>query len=209
MEVKSVCYYCLVCYWCLCIVSMQCVDKRFSSSPADASTYAHYLFNAFDTTNSGSIKFEVCLILLQKIILVLFYRLFSDYYTVILFYQDFVTALSILLRGSITEKLQWTFNLYDINRDGYINKEVCFCAHMSNFELYFTHVVIIISHVFFICLCASVFGFPGDDRHRQSDIWHDGEVHIPSLENWRTQTACGCLFSGKDIRPFLLKHQHK
>lgn len=38
--------------------------------------------------------------------------------------QDFVTALSILLRGSITEKLQWTFNLYDINRDGYINKEV-------------------------------------------------------------------------------------
>ncbi|CAB1332824.1 unnamed protein product, partial [Coregonus sp. 'balchen'] len=24
----------------------------------DASTYAHYLFNAFDTTNNGSIKFE-------------------------------------------------------------------------------------------------------------------------------------------------------
>ncbi|XP_051926572.1 Kv channel-interacting protein 1-like isoform X6 [Hippocampus zosterae] len=60
----------------------------------DASTYAHYLFNAFDTAQSGIIKFE-----------------------------DFVTALSILLRGSITEKLQWTFNLYDINRDGYINKE--------------------------------------------------------------------------------------
>uniref|UniRef100_A0A673AG49 EF-hand domain-containing protein n=1 Tax=Sphaeramia orbicularis TaxID=375764 RepID=A0A673AG49_9TELE len=59
-----------------------------------ASTYAHYLFNAFDTGHSGSIKFE-----------------------------DFVTALSILLRGTVTEKLQWTFNLYDINRDGYINKE--------------------------------------------------------------------------------------
>ncbi|TWW55591.1 Kv channel-interacting protein 1 [Takifugu flavidus] len=61
----------------------------------DASTYAHFLFNAFDSAHTGSIKFE-----------------------------DFVTALSILLRGSITEKLQWTFNLYDINRDGYINKEV-------------------------------------------------------------------------------------
>ncbi|ROL41088.1 Kv channel-interacting protein 1 [Anabarilius grahami] len=36
---------------------------------------------------------------------------------------DFVTALSILLRGTTTEKLQWTFNLYDINRDGLINKE--------------------------------------------------------------------------------------
>ncbi|KTG38093.1 hypothetical protein cypCar_00012136 [Cyprinus carpio] len=37
--------------------------------------------------------------------------------------SDFVTALSILLRGTTTEKLEWTFNLYDINRDGYINKE--------------------------------------------------------------------------------------
>ncbi|XP_026136086.1 Kv channel-interacting protein 1 isoform X1 [Carassius auratus] len=60
----------------------------------DASTYAHYLFNAFDTSDNGSIKFE-----------------------------DFVMALSILLRGTTTEKLQWTFNLYDINRDGYITKE--------------------------------------------------------------------------------------
>lgn len=25
----------------------------------DASMYAHYLFNAFDTTNNGSIKFKV------------------------------------------------------------------------------------------------------------------------------------------------------
>ncbi|XP_062045627.1 Kv channel-interacting protein 1 isoform X1 [Lepus europaeus] len=61
---------------------------------ADASTYAHYLFNAFDTTQTGSVKFE-----------------------------DFVTALSILLRGTVHEKLRWTFNLYDINKDGYINKE--------------------------------------------------------------------------------------
>ncbi|XP_066573220.1 Kv channel-interacting protein 1 isoform X2 [Amia ocellicauda] len=60
----------------------------------DASTYAHYLFNAFDSAHNGSVKFE-----------------------------DFVTALSVLLRGSVREKLQWTFNLYDINKDGYINKE--------------------------------------------------------------------------------------
>ncbi|XP_055410500.1 Kv channel-interacting protein 1 isoform X1 [Bubalus kerabau] len=61
---------------------------------ADASMYAHYLFHAFDTTQTGSVKFE-----------------------------DFVTALSILLRGTVHEKLRWTFNLYDINKDGYINKE--------------------------------------------------------------------------------------
>ncbi|XP_036095999.1 Kv channel-interacting protein 1 isoform X1 [Molossus molossus] len=73
--------------------------RRFPSpaSPlclSDASTYAHYLFHAFDTTQTGSVKFE-----------------------------DFVTALSILLRGTVHEKLRWTFNLYDINKDGYINKE--------------------------------------------------------------------------------------
>uniref|UniRef100_A0A8C2BY59 Kv channel interacting protein 1 b n=1 Tax=Cyprinus carpio TaxID=7962 RepID=A0A8C2BY59_CYPCA len=60
----------------------------------DASTYAHYLFNAFDTRNNGSIKFE-----------------------------DFVMGLSTLLRGTVREKLEWTFHLYDINRDGFINKE--------------------------------------------------------------------------------------
>lgn len=38
--------------------------------------------------------------------------------------QDFVTGLSILLRGTVQEKLNWAFNLYDINKDGYVTKEV-------------------------------------------------------------------------------------
>lgn len=33
-------------------------------------------------------------------------------------------GLSILLRGTVHEKLKWAFNLYDINKDGYITKEV-------------------------------------------------------------------------------------
>lgn len=52
-------------------------------------------------------------------------------------HQDFVTALSILLRGSVTEKLQWTFNLYDINRDGYINKEVCVFMDVCTPDLHY------------------------------------------------------------------------
>ncbi|KAJ8247746.1 hypothetical protein GJAV_G00249810 [Gymnothorax javanicus] len=40
------------------------------------------------------------------------------------FKNDFVMGLSILLRGSVHEKLNWAFNLYDINKDGYITKEV-------------------------------------------------------------------------------------
>lgn len=37
--------------------------------------------------------------------------------------QDFVIGLSILSRGSLEEKLKWTFSLYDINGDGAITKE--------------------------------------------------------------------------------------
>ena len=47
--------------------------------------------------------------------------------------------------------------------------------------------------------------FTGDDRHRQGDIRHDGEVHLPRLEKWRTQAACGCLLSGSDTWVLLLK----
>ncbi|KAL1122898.1 hypothetical protein AAG570_003223, partial [Ranatra chinensis] len=37
--------------------------------------------------------------------------------------QDFVQGLSILCRGSVEEKLKWTFQLYDINGDGKITKD--------------------------------------------------------------------------------------
>jgi len=36
--------------------------------------------------------------------------------------QDFVTSLSVIARGSIAEKLRWTFRLYDVNGDGVISR---------------------------------------------------------------------------------------
>lgn len=60
----------------------------------DSSMYAHFLFEAFDTHKKGTISFE-----------------------------DFVTGLSITLRGSDKEKLNWAFNLYDLNKDGCITRE--------------------------------------------------------------------------------------
>ncbi|XP_037227532.1 calsenilin isoform X2 [Falco rusticolus] len=60
----------------------------------DASTYAHFLFDAFDSDHNG-----------------------------VLCFQDFVVGLSVLLRGTVHQKLKWAFNLYDINKDGYITKE--------------------------------------------------------------------------------------
>ncbi|KAM6040585.1 calsenilin isoform 2-T3 [Chlamydotis macqueenii] len=60
----------------------------------DSSTYAHFLFDAFDADRNGALCF-----------------------------QDFVVGLSVLLRGTVRQKLEWAFNLYDLNKDGRITKE--------------------------------------------------------------------------------------
>ncbi|XP_063086034.1 calsenilin isoform X2 [Cavia porcellus] len=72
----------------------------------DATTYAHFLFNAFDADGNGAIHFE-----------------------------DFVVGLSILLRGTVHEKLKWAFNLYDINKDGYITKEEMLAIMKSIYDM--------------------------------------------------------------------------
>ncbi|GCB77785.1 hypothetical protein scyTo_0015713 [Scyliorhinus torazame] len=72
----------------------------------DASTYAHFLFNAFDMDRRGAIQFE-----------------------------DFVIGLSVLLRGTVHEKLNWAFNLYDINKDGYITKEEMLAIIQSIYDM--------------------------------------------------------------------------
>jgi len=36
--------------------------------------------------------------------------------------QDFVTSLSVIARGSVDDKLRWTFNLYDVDGDGVISR---------------------------------------------------------------------------------------
>ncbi|NXH61927.1 CSEN protein, partial [Rhabdornis inornatus] len=60
----------------------------------DASSYAHFLFDAFDAHRNGALCF-----------------------------QDFAVGLSVLLRGTEQQKLKWTFDLYDVNKDGYVTKE--------------------------------------------------------------------------------------
>ncbi|XP_021351601.1 Kv channel-interacting protein 1-like isoform X3 [Mizuhopecten yessoensis] len=60
----------------------------------DSSAYAHYVFNTFDHDRNGTISFE-----------------------------EFVMGLSVLSRGTLQERLQWAFGLYDINGDGIITKE--------------------------------------------------------------------------------------
>ncbi|KAL5277214.1 KCNIP4 family protein [Megaselia abdita] len=63
-------------------------------SCANPTLYAHYVFNALDHEHTGLVSFH-----------------------------DFVHGLSVLSRGSVEEKLQWAFQLYDINGDGFITRE--------------------------------------------------------------------------------------
>ncbi|XP_046385762.1 Kv channel-interacting protein 4 [Ischnura elegans] len=59
----------------------------------NSTLYAHYVFKAFDVNSNGAISF-----------------------------RDLLVTLSTLLRGSIYEKLRWTFKMYDINGDGCITR---------------------------------------------------------------------------------------
>uniref|UniRef100_A0A8C0XSX8 EF-hand domain-containing protein n=1 Tax=Cyprinus carpio carpio TaxID=630221 RepID=A0A8C0XSX8_CYPCA len=60
----------------------------------DSSIYAHYLFEAFDTNRNGCLSFK-----------------------------EFVAGLSLILRGSIYDRLNWAFNFYDLDKDGFITRE--------------------------------------------------------------------------------------
>ncbi|NXD94737.1 CSEN protein, partial [Chaetorhynchus papuensis] len=60
----------------------------------DASSYAHSPPDAFDADRNGALCF-----------------------------QDFAVGLSVLLRGTEQQKLKWTFDLYDVNKDPPVTKE--------------------------------------------------------------------------------------
>lgn len=62
----------------------------------DAEKFALLTFNSFDKNRDGGVDFK-----------------------------EFICALYITSRGQVQEKLDWAFNLYDIDRNGYISREEC------------------------------------------------------------------------------------
>lgn len=59
----------------------------------DSGQYAHNVFRMFDVQHNGCIRFV-----------------------------DFVMSLSVIARGSLDDKLRWTFDLYDTDGDGVISR---------------------------------------------------------------------------------------
>eukprot|EP00842_Homolaphlyctis_polyrhiza_P004318 jgi/Hompol1/4888/HPOL_004000-RA len=64
----------------------------------DPSKYAHYIFRLLDRNGNGELDFV-----------------------------EFMTALDISSRGDMDEKLEWCFQLYDLDEDGFISEAEMLC----------------------------------------------------------------------------------
>ena len=52
-----------------------------------------------------------------------FFLLFDQNQDGLIEFDEFITALSVTSRGTLDEKICWTFRLYDQDNDGYVTKE--------------------------------------------------------------------------------------
>lgn len=79
----------------VCILIEEKFSIQFFYLYLECYRYSVFLFRNIDRANTGTIRFE-----------------------------DLVTTFSILIHGSIEDRLSWIFDLYDLNKDGKLTRIV-------------------------------------------------------------------------------------
>lgn len=152
--------------------------------------YAHYLFNAFDTTNNGSIKFKVKT---NDFMLIMTHTIASTYSLNL----SSVSLLPGLCHGFVhtaarNPERKARVDVSPVRHQqrrlhkqrgetGPSLLEWCFVCHLKAKFHRSVNLLLLLS---------------GDDWDRESHLWHDGQVHLPCAKRRRPPAACGRLFSG-------------
>lgn len=72
----------------------------------DSTKYAHFIFSLLDTDNDGQLSFE-----------------------------EFIIGLDVSAKGTLDEKLEWSFRLFDLDEDGYISQPEMLCILDSIYRM--------------------------------------------------------------------------
>lgn len=150
----------------------------------------------------------LCVRLSQVLFLTVQYLLFHLKFSWIISpLQDFVMGLSILLRGTIQEKLNWAFNLYDINKDGYITKEVCLCKQHQHWDVKWCSQITLYILSLVIYCNADRFWF---NFQKFWDSESDSEIFCPLLLTLLelTGNSCGACSTKMTFKPDFVVYRH-
>ncbi|VDM45097.1 unnamed protein product [Toxocara canis] len=98
----------------------------------NSNKYAEYVFKTFDRDEDGMISFEI----MESVNT---FRQLTLNSVSSSFLKEFVVGLSVISRGSNTEKLEWIFDLYDINKRGCIRQTELLLVVQSIYELLGRH----------------------------------------------------------------------
>lgn len=97
-------------------------DVFFHNNSNVNAKLSDYIFNKFDT-NKVRMSFVVNVLIQNFSILVL--KMITEFLFQdgVITFDEFIKAIAIPSTGSVDEKLDWAFSMYDLDDDGYVTRE--------------------------------------------------------------------------------------